>query len=77
MPIEDLEFGRFESLVLARLDTLKEMGLEIKDCQKALKIEQALLSGRISRLEHQETRLLAYLTVIAFVVGIAVKLLLK
>ena len=52
MSIEDREFGRFESLVLERLDSLKAMGTEIKNCQVSMK-------ARIDKLEHAETRITA------------------
>ncbi len=77
MAIEDREFGRFESLVLEKLNALKDMGQEIKDCQKAMKADHAMLAARVARLEHQETRLIAYMTIMTFIVGVLVKIFVK
>ena len=79
--IEDREFGRFESLVIARLDGLKDMGLELKECQQSIKREQKELNTRITRLEHQETRLVAMATVLSTILtlslGVVVKMVLR
>ncbi len=59
---EDLDRGAFQGLVLARLDSLKELGADVKECLKEHE-------KRLTLLEHMAVRAKLWGTVAGVVAG--------